>query len=80
MPVEIAIERNAIRKNKGGHWVPEAVIREMAERIEAPFEPVFDEVIEIPFASLALEKNVDEDDTGSDQVSKKVSRTSSAFG
>lgn len=79
-PVEIAIERNAIRKNKGGHWVPEAVIREMAERIEAPFEPVFDEVIEIPSASLALENNVDEDDTGSDQVSKKVSRTSSAFG
>lgn len=80
VPVEIAIERNAIRKNKGGHWVPEAVIREMAERLEAPFEPVFDEVIEIPFASLALENNVDEDDTGSDQVSKKVSRTSSAFG
>lgn len=80
VPVEVAIERNAIRKEEVGHWVPEAVIREMAERLEAPFEPVFDEVIEIPFVASALENNVDEDDTGSDQVSRKVSKTTSAFG
>lgn len=75
MPVEVAIELNAIRKNKGGHWVPEDVIREMAERLEAPFEPAFDEVIEIPFVLSALENNVDEGDPGSTQVSRKVSKT-----
>jgi len=75
VPVEVAIELNAIRKNKGGHWVPEDVIREMAERLEAPFEPAFDEVIEIPFVLSALENNVDEGDPGSTQVSRKVSKT-----
>lgn len=72
VPVETAIARNAKRRQAIGHWVPEDVIREMAERLEAPFEPVFDEVIEIPFVASALENN--------DQVSRKVSKTTSAFG
>lgn len=82
VPAELSIARNAMRKNEVGHWVPDAVIREMADRLEAPFEPAFDEVIEIPIETQTkaiLETSASALETD-DQVSRKVIRTTSALG
>ena len=49
-PFEQLLARNAARQQAGEHYVPALALYQLAENLESPYEPAFDEVVEIPFA------------------------------
>ena len=49
-PFDLLLERNEARQQAGEHYVPALALYQLAENLESPYEPAFDEVVEIPFA------------------------------